>query len=105
MSVVLGAYLIVAILEQIIWIPIFWKVRSWLAIILLTACFTSFAVLLIASPSFFSSLLAVVAVYRIVNLYRLYIGRMREEYLKQVTWRTSRWLFAVTVGLTLFWFF
>jgi glycosyltransferase involved in cell wall biosynthesis len=104
MTTFLGAYLVAHVIELVCWQKSIWRFRKYTipAVMVLTAA--SSIALLIFSTSFVTSLLVVVAVYRLINLARITSGQMQPEYLKRTSWRTTLWLLSVTVLLCGLWY-
>jgi glycosyltransferase involved in cell wall biosynthesis len=103
MSTALTAFVIVAASELLIWLPPLWRVRaiaSWLWVI---ATVVSTIWLFVTSPTFLVALLLCIAGYRVVNLGRIIKGRVRDTYLKNVTWRTAWWLAALELIVLAAW--
>ena len=104
MTTFLGAYLAAHIVELVCWNKTIWRFRKYtIPFVMLVTAFATIA-LLIYSTSFFTSLLAVVATYRLINLARIVNKQMQPEYLKRATWRTTLWLLVFTIVLGGLWY-
>jgi hypothetical protein len=100
MSTFLGAYILAHVIELLCWIPAVWRFRRFIVPVVFGLVALSVASLGIYSPSLLTALIAVVAMYRLINLARIIRNRMQPEYLKRATWRTALWLlgFATVLG-------
>lgn len=103
MTTILVAYLAAHIIELVCWNRTIWRFRKYTFPILIALTVASTAAILLYSVSFMASLLAVVAVYRLVNLSRVVRNQMQPEHLKRTTWRTTLWLLSYTVILLALW--
>jgi glycosyltransferase involved in cell wall biosynthesis len=101
MSPALSVFSAIAVLELAIWLPPLWRFRKQLAALFIALVLASSLWLFIVSPTFLVGLLLCVVAYRLVNLGRVFSGRMRNEYLLNVTWRTG-WLLAAYELLMVF---
>lgn len=85
-------FVIASIAELMLYAPYFWRVK-YLRLGLTAVCIIVLSLILGAAlfldPRTLLVVLAVVQVYRIVNLYRIAEGRMNQHYLRQATKTTS----------------
>src|SRR5438309_16819 len=89
-------------LELALWLPPFWKLRKAAGISLLAALGIVSAGLVIAEPQVWTGVLAILSLYRMVNLLRLVKGRIQPDYLYNAALRTSLWLMGlqgIDIGL------
>lgn len=92
MSLALRVFVALAALELSLWLPPLWRYRHWLSRIYFVVVAVTGLWLFLSSPTFLIGLLGCVTIYRLVNLGRIAFGRMREQYLRNVSWRTAWWL-------------
>lgn len=97
----LSVFAAIAAAELIIWLPPLWRFRQALAGLFLGVGFGSVLWLFLKSPTFLVGLLCCIVVYRLVNLSRVISGRMREQYLRDVSWRTA-WLLGAFEAIVIF---
>ncbi|MCA9325676.1 glycosyltransferase [Candidatus Saccharibacteria bacterium] len=97
MSEALIVFLLVAVTQLVIWAPPLWKYHVLTARAYLVATTLSYTWLLIDNPTFLVVLLGCLAAYRLVNLGRVAKNRMRDEYLRGVTWRTAWWFLSIEI--------
>jgi chlorobactene glucosyltransferase len=88
MSAALQAFVLIAALEFVLWLPFFWRFRRHLAQGFIVLVVGSAFWLFVTSPTFLVGVLLSIAVYRVVNLGRVASDRVQESYLKGVSWRT-----------------
>lgn len=103
MSTALLVFTIVAATELLIWLPPLWRFRAVTSRMWAVLLISSTAWLFVSSPTFLVALLLCLAVYRLVNLGRIINGRVRESYLKNISWRTAWWLGALQVIVLAAW--
>jgi chlorobactene glucosyltransferase len=104
MSTALQAFVVVAALELIIWLPPLWRYRAVTTRLMMVLLAVSTAWLFISSPTFLVGLLVCIAVYRMVNLGRMVFDRVQATYLQGVSWRTAWWFAAMElIVLTVWW--
>jgi hypothetical protein len=93
------------LLELLIYISKFgWSNKKILASIAMLSSAFGTGALFVAVPSAASALLALLMIYRIVNLLRLVQARMHEQYLKRVTKRSFYWLILSQCVAIILWF-
>lgn len=97
MSGALTVFLLIAVSQLIVWASPVWRFHTITARIYLVATALSYAWLLIDNPTFLVVLLGCLTAYRLVNLGRLAKNRMREKYLRGVTWRTAWWFVSIEI--------
>ncbi len=95
----LGAYVAAHVLELLCWQPQLWRLYKITVPITSVLLVAVTAALLIVYPSLVTALLAVISIYRLINLVRIIAQRMRMEYLRRATWRTSLWLLSYELVL------
>jgi hypothetical protein len=103
MSNALQAFIAVAAVEFTLWLPPIWRFRRFVAQIFIVLLVASSFWLFVSSPTFLMGLLLCVAVYRSVNLGRIASNRVREAYLRGVSWRTAWWLGSLEVIILFSW--
>ena len=100
MMVALIAFASSGLLELILWLRPLWQARRWMAYCTLGVTLLATIVLQSHLPALAGLLLAVLSVYRVINLGRLAEGRIQSDYLYSVASRASyRLLFAQLIIL------
>jgi hypothetical protein len=100
MSLALLVFVALAVLELSLWLPPLWRFRYYISRLYYVLIAASALWLFLSSPTFLIGLLACFTLYRLLNLGRVADGRMREEYLRNVSWRTA-WLLLVCQAVVL----
>ncbi len=95
-----GIFAVSACIELLIYTRLLWKIRYTLAILDLVAL----SLCLIASVAnsyslVFVALFVALAIFRIINIFRILKQRMHEQYLRSVTLRSSLWIIGLQVLL------
>lgn len=94
MMLALLGFGIVSALELLLWLPPLWKIRKWVALILLAVLVLASGYLLFTYLAFWTLLIAVLGLYRCINLTRVAAGRIQADYLYHASRKTSLWLIA-----------
>ena len=92
MTTVLGAYILAHLFELLCWQPKLWRWSRYLVPMATVLLLATTVWALLTQVSLLTFLIVIMALYRGVNLLRVWAGRMQVEYLKRATWRTTRWL-------------
>lgn len=103
MSLALQAFVVVASLELLVWLPPFWRYRALFVRIFIALLVLSTVWLFVTSPTFLVGIFVTLAVFRLVNLGRVLYGRVRESYLQSVSWRTAWWLAVMEAIILVLW--
>lgn len=104
MKVMFILFAVAAALELSVFaIPFFWRWRK--ALVVLCLFLSAFTTGIIATwrPNTLGVLFLLASLYRIINLIRIYKGRMHERYLKRATSQTSLTLIAVQMVIAAVW--
>lgn len=86
---------IITFLEFMLWQPVFWQWRKTSAFLVLIALTVATLGLILSAASAWANLIAVVSIYRAVNLFRIIDGRTQSDYLFHTGRRTSLWLIGI----------
>lgn len=105
MTTFLGAYVAAHAVELLCWHPLLWRYRRVCIPILMLLVIVSTGFLAFYSPSVITAALEVIAIYRLVNLGRIWRGQIQPTYLKRTTWRTTLWLLLFTTITIVLWAF
>ncbi|HEX5744030.1 MAG TPA: glycosyltransferase family A protein [Candidatus Saccharimonadales bacterium] len=89
---VLEGLLIVSLAELLLWTLPIWKARRIAAISFAAALAAGSLALLVMDPAAWTALIALLTVYRCMNLARVAAGRVQEDYLFHASRRTAAWL-------------
>jgi hypothetical protein len=92
MMLALAAFGIVCLFELALWLPPLWSARKVFARILLTLVVLTTIALLIERLAAWTVLLAVLGIYRCVNLARIAASRIQADYLFHASRQTTLWL-------------
>ncbi len=99
MTTVIGAYVAAQLLELLYWSRPLWRYRRIFAIFgIVLATFTTLAVVAYNGFSFLAAMLIFIAMYRVLNLWRLVNERMHPDYLRRVSWRASLFMMIYTAS-------
>lgn len=90
---------IISGLELLLWVGPLWRLRRILAAVLLLLLSVITGLIVGSEFQFWSMLLLVLSLYRIINLLRLVEGRMQVDYLYRATLRTSLWLIGLQAAV------
>lgn len=104
MSIALVAFVAAHLLELVCWQPRLWRIHRFSVPVTLALTVFTTVWLIISAPVLLSFLLLIMALYRAVNMGRVLQHRMRPEYLKRATFRTSLWLGIYELFLIACWF-
>lgn len=102
MTLALVSLGIVSLLELSLWLPPFWNARKLFARILLAALWVASAALLVERLAAWTILLAILSLYRVINLERVAAGRIQTDYLFHASRKTALWLMGVQLLILVF---
>jgi hypothetical protein len=83
---------VISVLELTLWLPFFWRRRVLYARLLAAAVLGVTVAIVMAYPRVWAVLLAIVGLYRIINLFRASADRMQPDYLFHASRKTALWL-------------
>ncbi len=97
MMLALIALGVVSLLELSLWLPPLWKARAVIARVLLAMVVLASVWLIIERLAAWTVLLAVLSLYRCINLARIGSGRIQADYLFHAARQTTLWLVGAQV--------
>lgn len=97
MPFAVSVFTALSVAELIVWIKPLWRYRVWLAAFFIFSLSATAVWLIVSEFSFLSALLLALAAYDILNLGRVVMNRMRDQYLRNTSFNSALWL----VGLEL----
>lgn len=89
MSLATSAFIASALISICVSLGVVWHYRRWTAGLVATLLSLSTVALLVEMPSLLSVLLAILASFLVLNLFRVVRNRMKSEYLRSVTTTTT----------------
>lgn len=95
----LEVFLLASVAELGIYLPLFWRVRSVLAVALALASSVSVVFLAAIHLSLAAILVLILTGYRVFNLFRILKARMNEQYMRTATLRTSTVIIAIQIAI------
>jgi len=101
MQVALQILGVVSLVELTLWLAPFWRWRKGLAYILAGVLSVGNGALLWANLSVWAVLIALLSVYRLVNLLRIICNRIHLDYLWHTARLTSLWLISVQTAIVM----
>jgi hypothetical protein len=106
MELVLVLLAIGALFEVVIYAPFIWRSKIGVSFVgSITTCLIVFSslTLIFYTPNIPTVLLVCVCAYKVINMLRIFEGRMNERYMRQVTLRTALSLTGMQVGILTSW--
>ncbi len=103
MSTALSIFAVIAVCELMIWLPPLWRFHVWTGRTWMMLVGVSALWLFVVEPTFLVGLLGSFAAYRVVNLARVAANRVRDEYLRRVTWRSALAILVFECITLVFW--
>ncbi|MEK7600039.1 MAG: glycosyltransferase family A protein [Patescibacteria group bacterium] len=95
MELLLSLFVALCALELSLWLPFLWPIRKvFSAVLIILNCLLMIA-LLITDLRLWIVILAILSMYRAINLLRIYKGRTRPEYLYNSSRRSVFWLISL----------
>ena len=88
----LRAFFVICGLELLLWLPTAWHLRKFAAWSLIAANSVILVALLVVQLKLWAALVAVIGIYRLINLYRILRDRTQPDYLYHSSKRTALWL-------------
>ncbi len=82
-------------LELMVWLPPVWRRRRPLSVVILAALAMASLAIVVIEPGLWTGLLALLSLYRMLNLLRLAKGRIQADYLYHSSRRAAVWLVAL----------
>jgi glycosyltransferase involved in cell wall biosynthesis len=100
MTLALVSLGIISLLELLLWTPLLWKGRAVIARLLLAALLIATAALLFECLAAWTILIAILSLYRCVNMARVAAGRIQADYLYHASRQTAVWLITFQLAVT-----